>query len=190
MSWFGDGSWWRSPSQFDGAESFEKDHRATAVRASPQRPWRETSSCRPDFWRNRAGFGEQANAKREQGAAAAVSQKAEVADADESRRQHVQQELAQELLGRKRHQTLLVLVSGVAPAEGDHAIGECHEPMVGDGHTMRVASTCPPSVAVRQRRIAFSTWRDSQVSPFGLLAKKLPPAARTISATSTGGRGI
>jgi hypothetical protein len=46
------------------------------------------------------------------------------------------------------------------------------------------------SAAVRQGRIAFSTLRDSQVSHFGLFAKKLSPAARMISATSTGGRGI
>ena len=52
-----------------------------------------------------------------------MSQKPEVADADESRRQHVQQESAQELVDSQRHQTLLILVSN-APAESDNAIGE------------------------------------------------------------------
>src|ERR1700694_4194633 len=52
------------------------------------------------------------------------------------------------------------------------------------------ASTCPPSAAVRQRRIAFNTFRCSHVSHFRLFSKKLSSAARTTSATSMGGRGI
>ena len=60
----------------------------------------------------------------------AVGQKPEMTDTDESRRQHVQQESAQELASRQSHQTLFVLVSGIAPAESDHAIGECDDSMV------------------------------------------------------------
>jgi hypothetical protein len=56
--------------------------------------------------------------------------KPEVADADESRRQHVQQKSAQELVDRQSHQTLFVLVSGVAPAKRDRAIGEYNESMI------------------------------------------------------------
>jgi len=78
------------------------------------------------------------NAEREQRAAAAMSQKPEVADADESRRQHVQKESAQELVDSERHQTLLILVSGIAPAESDAAIGERDQAMVLDRHTMGV----------------------------------------------------
>ena len=59
-----------------------------------------------------------------------MRQKPEVADADESRRQHVQQESAQELASRQSHQTLFVVVSGIAPAESDHAIGQVNESMV------------------------------------------------------------
>jgi hypothetical protein len=44
-----------------------------------------------------------------------MRQKPEVADADEPRRQHVQQEPAEELIDRQRHQTLFVL--GVATLE-------------------------------------------------------------------------
>ena len=55
---------------------------------------------------------------------------AEVADADKSMRQYMQQESAQELVDRQRHQTLLVLVSGIAPAKSDHAIGKGDESMV------------------------------------------------------------
>jgi len=50
-----------------------------------------------------------------------VSQKAEVADADEAGGKHVKQEAAQELLHRQGHQTLLVAMRGVSPAKGDLA---------------------------------------------------------------------
>ena len=56
--------------------------------------------------------------------------------------------------------------------------------------TLEHASTCPPSAAVRQRRIAFNTLRWSQVSHFRLFSKKRSPSARITSATSTGGRDI
>jgi hypothetical protein len=78
------------------------------------------------------GLGKQLNAEREQFAAAAMGQKPEVADADESRRQHVQQESAEEFIDRQRHQTLLILVSGIAPAKGDDAVGERDKAMVRD----------------------------------------------------------
>ena len=58
--------------------------------------------------------------------------KPEVADADESRRQHVQQESPQKFVDSQRHQTLLIVVSGIAPAESDAAIGERDQAMVRD----------------------------------------------------------
>src|SRR5216684_5888309 len=70
----------------------------------------------------------------------------EVADADESRRQHMQQESAQELVDRHRDQTLLVLVSGIAPAKSDHAIGKGDQSMVGNRHTMGVLAKITKSV--------------------------------------------
>ena len=50
----------------------------------------------------------------------------------------MQQESAQELVDRQRHQTLLVLVSGIAPAKSDHAIGKGDESMVGNRYPMSV----------------------------------------------------
>ena len=54
----------------------------------------------------------------------------EVADADESWREHVQQEPAKELVDGQGHEALFVFVSRVAPAERDHAVGKRDEPMV------------------------------------------------------------
>ena len=56
--------------------------------------------------------------------------KSEVADADDSRRQNVQQESAQEFVDRQRLLDAFGFVSGIAPAERDRAIDECDESMV------------------------------------------------------------
>src|ERR1035438_10355293 len=84
-----------------------------------------------------------------------MGQQTEVADADESRRQHVQQESAQKFVDSQRHQTLFVLVSGIAPAESDDAVGECDEAMVRDGDAMGVLA----EVAKRMLRPAEGTLR-------------------------------
>jgi len=49
------------------------------------------------------------------------------------------------------------------------------------------SSKWPPCAAVRQRRIALTTFKCSQVSHFRLLSKNESPAARMMSATSRGG---
>jgi len=67
-----------------------------------------------------------------------MGEEAEVADADESPRQYMQQEPPQEFINAQRHQAFLVLMRGVAPAECDHAVGERDEAVVGDGHAMSV----------------------------------------------------
>jgi hypothetical protein len=71
------------------------------LRASPKRPWRRANFFRrSSFGRSPARIGEQSKTERKQGGAAALRQKAKVADADESWRQHVQQESAQEFVDR------------------------------------------------------------------------------------------
>ena len=69
-----------------------------------------------------------------------MGQKTEVPDADEAGGKQVEQEAAQELLDRERHQALLIAVGGVSPAKGDLVVGQGDEAMVGDGDAMRVAS--------------------------------------------------
>jgi len=53
-----------------------------------------------------------------------VGKEPEVADPHETPRQHVEKKAAQEFVHRKAHDPLLILVGGVAPAEGDEAVGE------------------------------------------------------------------
>ena len=69
-----------------------------------------------------------------------VGEEAEVADAHETARQQVQQEAAQELVDRQAHDTLLVGMGGISPAEADVALPECDQSAVGDGDAMGVAA--------------------------------------------------
>jgi len=50
----------------------------------------------------------------------------------------MQEESSQELVDRQRYQTLLVVVSGIAPAKSDQAIGKSDESMVGNRYAMGV----------------------------------------------------
>ena len=56
-------------------------------------------------------------AQRKEYPTAAAREEAEVPDADETAWQHMQQEAAQELIDMESQESLLVLVSRVAPAE-------------------------------------------------------------------------
>jgi hypothetical protein len=76
-------------------------------------------------------------AERQEGSAAPVGEEAEVADAHEAAREQVEEEAAQELIDGQGHEPLLVRVSGISPAEGDVAVGEGNESVVGDGDLER-----------------------------------------------------
>ena len=102
--------------------------------------------------RNLARCGKPLKADREQRAATATGQKTEVPDADESRRQYVQQESAQKFVDSQRHETLLILMSGIAPAEGDHAFRERDQTMVRD----RYPSTYPMAISEIEGLYLFS----------------------------------
>ncbi len=69
-----------------------------------------------------------------------VGEEAEVADADEAAWQQVQEEAAQELVDRQAHQSLLVAVGGVSPAEADLTIGESNQSAVGDADPVGVCA--------------------------------------------------
>jgi hypothetical protein len=79
---------------------------------------------------------------------------AEVANADESRRQYMEQEPTQEFVDGKRHEAFLVFVSRVAPAEADDAVGKSDEPMVGDRHPTGVLAEIAKNV-LRSTEWAF-----------------------------------
>jgi hypothetical protein len=77
-------------------------------------------------------------AERQERSAVPVGKESEVTDADESGRQKVEQEAAQELIDSQSHEPFLVAVGGVTPAEGDVARGESDQSAVGDCDTMGV----------------------------------------------------
>ena len=63
-----------------------------------------------------------------------------MADANKALGEQVQQESAQELIRRKGHQFLLIVMSRIAPTKGDLAVGQRDQSMVGDGHAMGVTA--------------------------------------------------
>ena len=68
-----------------------------------------------------------------------IGQEAGKTDTDEPARQDMQQEAAQELIGGHSHLALLATMGIVLVEEGDLAVGDGHDPMVGDSDAMRVA---------------------------------------------------
>jgi hypothetical protein len=70
--------------------------------------------------------------KRNQRATAAAGEEAEVPDADEAPRQHMQQEATQELIHRQRQESLFIFVSRVSPAKRDLVIDERNQTVIGD----------------------------------------------------------
>ena len=62
-----------------------------------------------------------------------MGHKPEVANADEAGGKPMEEEAAQELLHRQSHQALPVTVPGVSPAEGDLAVLEGDQTVIGDG---------------------------------------------------------
>jgi hypothetical protein len=63
-----------------------------------------------------------------------------VADAYEAAGEKMQQKAPQELIDGQRHQLPFVSVNGVAPAEGDVAVFQGNQSVVGDGDTMSVGA--------------------------------------------------
>ena len=72
-------------------------------------------------------------------AASAISEKSEVADADQPFRENVDQESSQKLICGNRHDFLLAAPCVVFPAKRDSIILERHQSMVGDGDAVRIA---------------------------------------------------
>ena len=63
-----------------------------------------------------------------------MSEEPEMPDADEAWRQDMQKEPPQKLVESQVHQSLLVLMRRVAPAEHDLAVFQRHQTVIGDGH--------------------------------------------------------
>src|SRR5215471_5319464 len=70
--------------------------------------------------------------------AAWSGQEPEEANADETTRQCMQQAAAQKLVRGDRHLPFLVAVRVVLPSKGDRLAIKRNQPVIGDGHSMRV----------------------------------------------------
>ena len=122
------------PPEFGGGELFDDLHRSAALRTPP---------CGEiDRRRFPIGFSipaEPVSTERQEVSAFPCREEAEETDTDEAPGQSVNKEPPEELISGKRHRARGVVALPVAPGEGDLAVGEIHEPVVGDRNTMRVA---------------------------------------------------
>ena len=82
-----------------------------------------------------------------------VGEESEVADTHEATWEQVKEEAAQELLDGQRHESLLVAMGGISPAERNVVFGESDQPAVGDSHAMCIRSE------IAQRVFRSSEWR-------------------------------
>jgi hypothetical protein len=72
--------------------------------------------------------------------ASAAGKETEVANTNEAARQDMKQEAAKKLIGTKRHEALLVFVSGVSETVRDFFAVEGDQPVIGDGNTMGISA--------------------------------------------------
>jgi hypothetical protein len=122
------------------AQRADARHGAAAAGADVEVTSRELTIALAKVRRGRRRYGrrrgEQASAQCELGGALAVGEEAVMADALKAVRQGVEQEAANELLGREGHDFALGTVAIVAPAEADAAVFELDQPAVGDRNPM------------------------------------------------------
>ena len=102
----------------------------------------------------RGGGGEQSAALEQFLFANAIGEEAELADTYESRRQHVEQEAADELDRIEGHDLSAGMVRVVFPVEADAAVLQSAKPMVGDGDAVSIASQILEHVPRSPRRAA------------------------------------
>ena len=95
------------------------------------------------YGRRRQRFGrfgsQQLPALRRALATATVGHPSVIADPHQPFRQHVQQKPPDEFGGVQCHLALLAAVRVIFPAEGDLAVLQTDQPVIGDGHAMGVA---------------------------------------------------
>jgi hypothetical protein len=91
-------------------------------------------------WRQSLTNSEEIAAQLQVRSAEAVGQKAEVADADQTGRQHVEQEAPYKLDCIQSHDLALAVVRIVLPLKTDAAVFKGAKAMVGDGHAVSIAS--------------------------------------------------
>ena len=94
-------------------------------------------------------------AAQKQRPAAAAGEETEVADADETARQHMQQKTPQELIGGQSEESFLVFMSGVSPAKRDLVIQQGNEPAIGNRNAMGIsAEIAQHLLGAAERRLA------------------------------------
>jgi hypothetical protein len=118
--------------------------------------------------------------------AMAVAEEAEVPDAVEPVRQHMDQEATDEFVRRERHRLLAIVVLVILPAEADLAVIHRHKAVDGDGDAMRIAADVSDGQmsGLHKASILMLTLGEEQAGK--LLATMHEDEVRSISATMAG----
>ena len=134
-----DSVWWRTEPKLGCGNPFDDAHGCPADRGNATRiEVDQRKAALPGLI-----FGEVAQEFKTDGqqtGASSVGEEAEVTDAYEATWQHMQKEAAQELVDGQRHRLLPVAMCGIAPSEGDVAMVERDESVVGDGDAVGVSA--------------------------------------------------
>lgn len=102
----------------------------------------------------------------ERSTSSAVGEESEVANANQSPGQNVDEEAAQELMGGNGHDLLLAAVGIISPAERDAIVFEGHEAMVGDGDAVGVAGQVVENVFGAAEGLCYSPGKRIKVVGF------------------------
>ena len=123
-------------SGFD-AEEFEDDQAAKPADWATLRVFNAGATVRVDR-DGCCGGGEQSAAMNQFLFADSIGEEAEVADADQAGRQHVEQEAANELDRIERHDFSSAVIGVVFPVKADAAVFQSVKAVVGDGDAMGI----------------------------------------------------
>ena len=134
-----DSVWWRTEPKLGCGNPFDDAHGWAADRATPQ-GLRLTSGRRHYRGLIFCEVAQEFKADGQQTGASSVGEEAEVTDAYEATWQHMQKEAAQELVDGQRHRLLPVAMCGIAPSEGDVAMVERDESVVGNSDAVGVSA--------------------------------------------------
>ena len=119
-------------------QSFDHDHRSATARTRPCCRWRRRFDGRRHECLTRPR-GKRTPAQWEIVCAATMREKPTEANADETLGQDVQEESPEKFDGTDRHGPRLTAVPVVLPLKGDAAVSDVEDPMIRDGHAVRVA---------------------------------------------------
>src|SRR4029453_14240007 len=131
-----DGGEERFEDEVPGGQALDDAHGAPAARTRPGRSWRRGDER---FGRRCWGDRDRLTTGGQPERTSGWGEEAEVADADEALRQHVQEKASEKLVGVEREGADLAPMPIILPPKGDRVVGDGDESMIRDRDAVGVA---------------------------------------------------